>query len=56
MKYKTYLTGATSNFLKKVLDELFVYKTPQKIIAYVDKHKYDCLIQNPPYNGNKTSQ
>ena len=40
-----------SNFLKEAVDKLFIYKTPKKIIKYIEKHKHDYLIQNPPYDN-----
>lgn len=49
---QTAVSGCTGHFLTEALNSL-VYKTPQKIIDYVDKHKHDYLIQNPPYNDNK---
>jgi len=32
----------------KLLTSIQVYKTPEKVIEKL--HKYDYLIQNPPYN------
>jgi len=37
------------HFLKEVIDKLFIYKTPPKILEYVEKNKNDFLIKNPPY-------
>ncbi|WP_281239932.1 hypothetical protein [Flavobacterium praedii] len=39
--------GSSAFLLEAV--KLLVYKTPQKIVDYVEKHKHDCLIKNPPY-------
>lgn len=46
------VSGCTGHFLTEAVNAL-VYKTPQKIIDYIDKHKHDYLIKNPLYNGNK---
>ena len=43
------ISGCTGHFLTEAVNAL-VYKTPQKIIDYVDKHKHDFIIQNPPYD------
>jgi hypothetical protein len=47
------VSGCTGHFLTEAINLVLVYKTPQKIIEYVEKHKNDYLIQNPPYNDNK---
>jgi tRNA1(Val) A37 N6-methylase TrmN6 len=41
------------HYLKDAVDKLFVYKTPKKIIKYVEEHKFDFLIKNPPYEVRK---
>lgn len=41
------------HYLTEAVDALPIYKTPEKIIDYIEKHKNDFLIKNPPYNGNK---
>ena len=41
----------SSAFLLDAVKELH-FKTPKLIADYVEKHKYDCLIQNPPYENN----
>ena len=46
---KMAVSGCTDHFLTEAVNAL-VYKTPQKIIDYVEKHKHDYLIQNPPYD------
>lgn len=43
------VSGCTGHFLTEAINAL-VYKTPQKIIDYVEKHKHDYLIKNPPYD------
>ena len=42
------VSGCTGHFLTKAVNAL-VYKTPQKIIDYIEKHKHNYLIKNPPY-------
>lgn len=46
---QTSVSGCTGNFLTEAVNAL-VYKTPEKIIDYIEKHKYDFLIKNPPYD------
>jgi methylase of polypeptide subunit release factors len=45
------------HFLTKAVELLHpqpIYYTPTKVKEYVNKHKFDFLIQNPPYaNNNK---
>ena len=41
------------NFLKQSVDNLRIYTTPKKVQQYVNKHKFDFLIQNPPYDTNR---
>ena len=45
-----------SAFLKKEVDKLFSYTTPKNILKYVEDHKYDFLIKNPPYNVRKDTK
>ena len=40
--------GSSAFLLEAV--KLLVYKTPQKILALIEKHKHDYLIKNPPYD------
>jgi hypothetical protein len=42
------VSGCTGNFLTEAVKSL-VYKTPQKVLEYVEKHKNDFLIKNPSY-------
>ena len=49
------VSGCTGHFLTEAVNAL-VYKTPQKIIDYVEKHKHDYLILNPPYNVCKSTK
>lgn len=50
------VNGCTSNFLVNAFNSLFVYKTPPKVIDYINKHRYDFLIQNPPYDVCKNTK
>ena len=52
---QTSVSGCTGHFLTEAVNAL-VYKTPQKIIDYIEKHKHDYLILNPPYNVCKTTK
>jgi len=49
---QTSVSGCTGHFLTEAVKSL-VYKTHPKIIDYIEKHKHDYLIENPPYNDNK---
>jgi methylase of polypeptide subunit release factors len=43
------------HFLTKAVELLHpqpIYYTPTKVKQYVNKHKFDFLIQNPPYAVN----
>jgi hypothetical protein len=43
------------HFLTKAVELLHpqpIYYTPTKVKKYVNKHKFDFLIQNPPYAVN----
>jgi hypothetical protein len=42
--------SATPNFLKVAVDELFTYRTPKKIIDYIEDEKMRAIIGNPPYD------
>ena len=44
------------NYLKQAVDNLRIYTTPKKVQQYVNKHKFDFLIQNPPYNIRKRNK
>ena len=44
------------NFLKQAVDNLTTYTTPKKVQQYVNKHKFDFLIQNPPYDIRKRNK
>ncbi len=43
------------NYLQKAVELLHpqpIYYTPTKVKKYVNKHKFDFLIKNPPYDNN----
>ena len=42
--------SATPNFLKVAVDELLTYRTPKKIVDYIETEKMKAIIGNPPYN------
>lgn len=42
--------SATPNFLKVAVDELLTYRTPKKIVDYIEAEKMKAIIGNPPYN------
>jgi hypothetical protein len=42
--------SATPNFLKVAVDELFTYRTPKKIIDYIEAEKRKAIIGNPPFD------
>ena len=42
--------SACPNFLKVAVDELQTYRTPQKIINYIEAEKMKSIIGNPPYD------
>ena len=42
--------SATPNFLKVAVDELLTYRTPQKIVDYIEAEKMKAIIGNPPYD------
>jgi hypothetical protein len=42
--------SATPNFLKVAVDELLTYRTPKKIIDYIEAEKMKAIIGNPPYD------
>lgn len=44
--------SATPNFLKLAVDELLTYRTPKKIIDYIEAEKLKVIIGNPTYNVN----
>ena len=41
------------NFLKQAVDNVRIYTTPKSVQKYVNKHKFDFLIKNPPYDKTK---
>ena len=46
-----------NNFIAVAVNDLLTYYTPKEIIEYVEKHKNDYVIINPPfktknYDGN----
>ena len=48
---QTVVSGsATPNFLKVAVDELLTYRTPKKIIDYIEAEKIKAIIGNPPYD------
>ena len=49
------VSGCTGHFLTEAVNSL-VYKTPRKIIDYVEKHKHDYLIQNPPFDVRQSTK
>jgi hypothetical protein len=42
--------SATPNFLKVAVDELLTYRTPQKIVDYIEAEKIKDILGNPPYD------
>ena len=42
--------SATPNFLKVAVDELLTYRTPQKIVDYIEAEKMKAIIGNPPFD------
>ena len=42
--------SATPNFLKVAVDELITYRTPKKIVEYIEAEKMKAIIGNPPYD------
>ena len=42
--------SATPNFLKVAAHELLTYRTPKKIVDYIETEKMKAIIGNPPYN------
>ena len=42
--------SVTPNFLKVAVDELLTYRTPKKIIDYIEDEKMKSIIGNPPYD------
>jgi len=42
--------SATPNFLKVAVDELLTYRTPKKIIDYIEAEKMKSIIGNPPFD------
>ena len=48
---QTIVSGsATPNFLKVAIDELLTYRTPKKIVDYIETEKLKAIIGNPPYD------
>jgi len=37
------------NFLTIAVYQLFIYKTPKKIIDYIENQKIKAILGNPPY-------
>ncbi len=49
--HKTDVSGsATPNFLKVAVDELLTYRTPKKIIDYIEAERIKAIIGNPPFD------
>jgi len=46
-------SSATPNFLKVAVDELFTYRTPKKIVNYIESEKKKAIIGNPPFDVYK---
>ncbi len=44
--------SATPNFLKVAVDELLTYRTPKKIIDYIEAEKMKSIIGNPPFDSD----
>jgi hypothetical protein len=40
----------TPNFIKVAVDKLITYRTPKKIIDYIEYEKMKVVIGNPPYD------
>lgn len=38
------------NFLKVAVDELLTYRTPKKIVDYIEAEKLKVIIGTPPYD------
>ena len=45
-----------NNYLKQAVYNLRIYITPKKVQQYVNKHKFDFLIKNPPYDIRKRNK
>ena len=45
--------SATPNFLKVAVDELLTYRTPKKIIDYIEDKKMKAVIGNPPFDVSR---
>ena len=42
--------SATPNFLKVAVDQLLTYRTPKKIIDYIEAENMKSIIGNPPFD------
>ncbi len=42
--------SATPNFLKVAVDQLLTYRTPKKIIDYIEAEKMKSITGNPPFD------
>jgi hypothetical protein len=42
--------SANPNFLKVAVDELLTYRTPKKIVDYIEAEKMKSIIGNPPFD------
>ena len=42
--------SANPNFLKVAVDVLMTYRTPKKIVDYIEAEKMKAIIGNPPYD------
>ena len=44
--------SANHGFLLDAVNELLTYRTPQKIVDYIEAEKMKAIIGNPPYKVN----
>ncbi len=42
--------SCNAGFLKVAFDELMTYRTPQKIVDYIEVERLKVIIGNPPYD------
>lgn len=42
--------GFNAGFLKLAVEELRTYRTPKKIIDYIESEKIKAILGNPPYD------
>ncbi|CAB4151769.1 hypothetical protein UFOVP600_32 [uncultured Caudovirales phage] len=44
------------NYLQKATEQLFIYKTPKKIVEYIKREKILSLIQNPKFKTDENDK